>query len=62
MSVLALGLPDFLYALPLILAIGFVYAATRDEKMSRILANAIRIVLWTIGSMAAIFLFMVVVF
>ncbi len=46
---------DMWYALPLIIAVSLVYAATRHEEMIPILAHAGRLALWIIGFMAAIF-------
>ncbi|HEX4144352.1 MAG TPA: hypothetical protein VHY91_12660 [Pirellulales bacterium] len=43
------------YALPLILVISLVYAATRHELMSPILLHAVRLGVWIAGFMAAIF-------
>jgi hypothetical protein len=57
-------LPNFLmlgminqlwYALPLILVISLVYAATRHELMGPILLHAVRLGVWIAGFMAAIF-------
>jgi hypothetical protein len=44
------------YALPAIIAISFVYAATRHEAIVPILGHAIRTVLWISGFMAGFFL------
>ncbi len=46
---------DMWYALPLILAVSLVYAATRHEQMVPILAHAGRLAMWIIGFMVAIF-------
>ena len=53
---------NFLYAIPLILATSFVYAGTRYEQMDDILPAGIRISLWITGFLAAVFLFMIIVF
>ncbi|MDO4551778.1 MAG: hypothetical protein Q4C96_11070 [Planctomycetia bacterium] len=53
---------DFFYAIPLILGTSFVYAATRQEEMSRIIPGGIRVSLWITGFLAAIFLLMVIIF
>lgn len=53
---------DFIYAIPLILAISLVYAASRYEAMHEVLTNAARIALWISGAMAAIFIVMIVIF
>ena len=46
---------DMWYALPLIIAVSMVYAATRHEQMIPILAHAGRLAMWIIGFMVAIF-------
>ncbi len=46
---------DMWYALPLIIAVSLVYAATRHEDMVSILAHAGRLAMWIIGFMVAIF-------
>jgi len=46
---------DLWYALPLVIAVSLVYAATRHEQMRPILAHAARVGLWIIGFMAVIF-------
>ncbi len=43
------------YALPLIVAVSLVYAATRHEDMRPILVHAGRTAIWIIGFMAVIF-------
>ncbi len=43
-----------LYALPLIVAVSLVYAATRHEQAGLILGHALRIGLWIVGFMAVI--------
>ncbi len=45
---------DFWYALPLIVAVSLVYAATRHELMGPILAHAVRIGVWIVGFMMMI--------
>lgn len=47
---------DMWYALPLIVAVSFVYSATRFEPMEDILRHAGRVGLWIAGFMAAILL------
>ena len=42
-------------ALPLIVAVSLVYSATRHERTGPILIHAVRIALWIVGFMAAIF-------
>lgn len=43
------------YALPLIVSVSLVYAATRHEQMQPILLHAARAALWIVGFMAIIF-------
>ncbi len=43
------------YALPLVIAISLVYAATRHELMSPILQHAWRIAVWIVGFMSIVF-------
>lgn len=45
---------DFWYALPLIVAVSLVYAATRHELMGPILSHAMRIGIWIVGFMAMV--------
>jgi hypothetical protein len=53
---LALALDtDFWYALPLIVAVSLVYAATRHEEPRAIVGHAARVALWIVGFMALIF-------
>jgi hypothetical protein len=47
---------DLWYAAPLIVAVSFVYSATRYERWDLILAGAIRTATWIAGFMFAIFL------
>ncbi len=47
----AVGIHDFWYALPLIIAVSLVYAATRHEHMGPILYHAYRIGVWIVGFM-----------
>ena len=46
---------DLWYALPLIIAVSLVYAATRHEQMRPILLHAGRVALWIVGFMAVVF-------
>jgi hypothetical protein len=46
---------DIWYALPVIIAVSLVYAATRHERMSHILAHASRVALWLAGFMFIVF-------
>jgi hypothetical protein len=43
------------YALPLIVSVSLVYAATRHEEMKPILIHALRAAIWIVGFMAIIF-------
>ncbi len=43
------------YALPLIVAVSLVYAATRHEDMGPILQHAVRIGAWIVGFMLIVF-------
>jgi hypothetical protein len=47
---------DLWYALPLIVVVSLVYAATRHEEMNPILNHAARIGVWIVGFMTAVFL------
>jgi hypothetical protein len=49
------GVHDFWFAVPLILAVSVVYAATRHEETGAILLHAGRIGVWIVGFMVAIF-------
>lgn len=42
-------------ALPLVVAVSLVYAATRHEQMEEIVAHAVRVGTWIIGFMALVF-------
>ncbi len=46
---------DIWYAVPLVVAISLVYAATRHEEMGAILRQAMRISMWIVGFMAVVF-------
>jgi len=46
---------DIWYAVPLVVAVSLVYAATRQEEMGAILRQAVRIGVWIVGFMAVIF-------
>jgi hypothetical protein len=54
-ALLAFG-GDLWYALPLIVAVSLVYAATRHESMQQILRHAARVGTWIVGFMGVIFL------
>ena len=53
---------DFVYALWLILAISFVYAASRTEPMKDVLVNGLKLTGWFCGTLFVIFIVMCVVF
>jgi hypothetical protein len=46
---------DLWYALPLVIVVSLVYAATRHEEMKSILQHAWRIGAWIVGFMGVIF-------
>jgi hypothetical protein len=46
---------DLWYAVPAIIAVSLVYAATRHEQMRPILFHAGRVAIWITGFMVAIF-------
>jgi hypothetical protein len=46
---------DLWYALPLIVSVSLVYAATRHEPMNEILSHAARVAAWILGFMAIVF-------
>ncbi|NUQ60919.1 MAG: hypothetical protein HUU20_00415 [Pirellulales bacterium] len=50
-----LGIEDLWFAVPLIITVSLVYAATRHEFMGEILGHALRIGVWIVGFMAAVF-------
>lgn len=58
---IALGRKDLWYALPLIIAVSLVYAATRHELMESILAHALRIGVWIVGFMAVVFVVLLLI-
>ena len=49
------GTSDFWYALPLVVAVSLVYAATRHERTELILQHAVRTAIWIVGFMAVVF-------
>ena len=49
-----LAVVNLLYAMPLIVAVSLVYAATRHEEPGPILVHAARIGIWILGFMAVI--------
>ena len=50
------------YALPLVIAVSLVYAATRHEQTRPILVHALRVGLWIVGFMAVIFVVLLLIF
>jgi len=50
-----LELNDMWYAVPLIVVVSLVYAATRHEEAMPILAHALRIGIWITGFMVVVF-------
>ncbi len=51
----AIGVNDMWYAVPLIITVSLVYSATRHEEMGPILDHSVRVGVWIVGFMAAIF-------
>lgn len=47
---------DLWYALPLVVSVSLVYAATRNESTDEILKHALSTGAWIVGFMGAIFL------
>ncbi len=61
-ALFAAGIDNHLwYALPLIIVVSLVYAATRHEQVVPILTHAVRVGLWIIGFMAVIFVLMLLI-
>lgn len=52
---------DLFYALPLVVSVSLVYAATRHERMEEILRHAARVAIWIIGFMALIFVVLAII-
>jgi len=50
-----LGANDMWYALPLVLAVSLVYAATRHEHGRPIAVHALRVGVWITGFMGVVF-------
>lgn len=48
------GINDLWYALPLVVAVSLVYAATRHELMQPILRHALRVGVWIVGFMGIV--------
>ena len=51
----AMGVGDLWYALPLVIAVAVVYAATRHELIRPIVQHSIRVAGWILGFMTMIF-------
>ena len=51
----AAGIQDFLYAVPLIIAVSLVYAATRQEEPAAIFRHTPRVAVWIVGFMGVVF-------
>jgi hypothetical protein len=49
------------YSLPLVIVVSLVYAATRHEATEPIFAHALRIGIWIVGFMLAVFLVLMLV-
>lgn len=47
---------DWWYAVPLVIAVSLVYAATRHEQIAPILRHALRVAMWIVGFMAVVLL------
>ena len=56
-----LELNDMWYAVPLIIVVSLVYAATRHEEAMPIFAHALRVGLWITGFMAVVFVVLLVI-
>jgi hypothetical protein len=52
---------DLWYAVPLIVAVSLVYAATRHEASGPILVHAARVGLWITGFMVGIFIVLLMI-
>jgi thiamine transporter ThiT len=52
---LAMRVPEIWYALPLVVAVSLVYAATRHELMGPILVHAARLGIWIGAIMGLVF-------
>ena len=57
----ALSTNQLWYALPLIVVVSLVYAATRHEEIGPILSHAWRIGVWIVGFMAVVFVVLLLV-
>ena len=52
---------DFWYAVPLVVAVSLVYAATRHEELGPILSHAMRIGVWIVGFMLIVLVVLLLV-
>ena len=55
MPLFAQQINEWWYALPLVVVVGVVYAATRYERANDILIGSVRSAVWVCGFMGAIF-------
>jgi len=55
LPLIGLAYNDMWYAIPLIIVVSLVYAATRHEQPRAILHHATRIAIWIVGFMAVVF-------
>lgn len=51
----SLTVPRLYFAVPLIVAVSFVYGATRHERLDQILVHSFKTALWITGFLAVIF-------
>ena len=52
---------DYWFAIPLIVAVSFVYSATRHERMQPILVHAMKFGGWAVAFMAVVFVILYLV-
>lgn len=50
----AMPVPRLYYAIPLVVAVSFVYGATRHERLDEILRHSLKTAVWIAGFLAAI--------
>jgi hypothetical protein len=55
----AMAISSFWYALPLVVVVSLVYAATRHEDVRPILEHSVRIGVWIVGFMTCVFVVLV---
>lgn len=53
---------DFLYAIPLIIAMSLVYSGTRHEQMKYLLPSAVNMGMWIVGFLAGFYVLMFILF